>query len=67
MCDSTSVRTAIRDVTLAATSPRIDDADLLGAVEWASEETVDRLALGTREDVDLGDFYRGTAFRGSAL
>lgn len=66
MCDLT-IRTTIRDATLANCSQSVDDAAMLDAVEWASEETVDALALGTRSDVDLGDYYGGTAFRGSAL
>jgi len=63
MCDST-VRTQIRDVTLASLSRTVDDADTLAAIEWATEETVDALALGTRSDADLADYYAGTAFRG---
>lgn len=60
------IRTQIRDATLATVSETVDDPVMLDAVEWASEETIDALALGLRGG-EVGEWYRGTPFRGSAL
>jgi len=54
--DSDTVRTQIRDATLANVTATLD-GETVQTVEWAATDSVDRLALGVAAGVSLGDFY----------
>jgi len=63
--DNTTVRTQIRDATLDHLAADLDRG-AVRAIEWATTDSVDRLALGVTGGVELGDFYTPALRGGSA-